>query len=54
VFVRDAAGDTTMLHTFETLGDAETGPMVYLPGHNRPMRSFARSVKVSEIGLLDE
>jgi hypothetical protein len=55
VFVRDAAGDAMMLHTFETAGDSESGPMVYLPGDNRrPMGTFARSVLVSSIGLLDE
>jgi hypothetical protein len=55
VFVRDAAGDTVMLHTFATAGDSESGPMVYLPGDNRrPMGTFARSVLVNPIGLLDE
>ena len=55
VFIRDAAGDAFMLHTFETTGTAATGPYAFLPGHNhRPMGSFAKSVKVSAIGLIDE
>ena len=55
VFIRDAAGNALMLHTFETAGDQETGPMVYLPGDNRrPMGTFARSVVVTSIGLIDE
>lgn len=55
VFVRDAAGEAVMLHTFETEGTAETGPYKFLPGHNhRPMGGFAKSVKVSPIGLIDE
>ncbi len=52
VFMRAAAADTLMLHTFETIGTAAMGPYVFLPSDNhRPMGSFAKSVKVSAIGF---
>jgi hypothetical protein len=53
VFLRDAAGDTLLLHYFRTKGN-ETGPYEYLPGQNfRPMGGFGRSIRMNPIGLID-
>jgi hypothetical protein len=52
VFIRDAAGDTSLLHSFRTRG-SHAGPYVYLPGQNfRLMGSFKRTLEMNVIGLL--
>jgi hypothetical protein len=53
VFLRDAAGDTLLLHSFRTTGGG-MGPYKYLPGQNfRHMGGFGRSIKMNPIGLID-
>jgi hypothetical protein len=53
VFLRDAAGYSVLLHVFRTSG-GEMGPYKYLPGQNfRPMGTFARTLRMNPIGLID-
>jgi hypothetical protein len=53
VFLRDAAGYSVLLHAFRTSG-AEMGPYKYLPPQNfRPMGTFARTLRMNSIGLID-
>jgi hypothetical protein len=52
VFIRDAAGDSVLLHSFRTRGD-HAGPYVYLPGQNfRLMGGFGKLLQMNVIGLL--
>jgi hypothetical protein len=45
-FVVGRNDQATMLHTFTTSGDRNSGPFELLPGdNNRPMGGFFRSVK---------
>jgi hypothetical protein len=42
IFMVNSSRQATMLHTFETEGDANTGPAEYLPNNNnRDMGSFS-------------
>jgi hypothetical protein len=53
VFLRDAADDTLLLHAFRTDG-GEFGPYKYLLSHNfRPMGRFAKTIFMTEIGLIN-
>lgn len=52
VFLRDAAGDSTLLHSFRTRG-GHGGPYKYLPGQNfRLMGAFKKVLLMNPIGLI--